>query len=451
MLTTRKGGGAPRHDKNSGLVQYKDGLWGIDLFLHGQRHRQKVGKLTEARKLRDDLKAAERRGEVGLAPKPTQRKTLGDWLDIYLSTPRGPADLAFATKWKEALQTCYPEHFTLDQLRTWCHDRLAAGSAIASVWRQFSPLRATYSIAQRSGEITLAQNPFRDIRALSLPPINNQRDNYLHMPDQATVAECLGPTWWPYAEFAILTMMRLGNQRALRWDNIDWGARIATLEKTKTGKKFHVRLSEVALELLEQQLERQQLAGVECPWCWPNSHGGQLDPAHFRLRVWGPAFERAGLKQMQSGQGRNGLTWHDLRHTGPTRLAQAGADLYTIKDLTGHGDIRTTQRYAHHCEDRARVATERLAAITRSTPKTRKNEAPNEALRAPDVSWPSIRITLEPSEKNHADQKAIQQIVDNNSALLEPNSRTIRKVAKPIQETALPKTRGSNAAVTLQT
>lgn len=45
------------------------------------------------------------------------------------------------------------------------------------------------------------------------------------------------------------------------------------------------------------------------------------------------------------------ITFHDLRHTYASLLAQAGADLLTISKLLGHADTRITSRhYAHLCD-----------------------------------------------------------------------------------------------------
>jgi site-specific recombinase XerD len=46
--------------------------------------------------------------------------------------------------------------------------------------------------------------------------------------------------------------------------------------------------------------------------------------------------------------------FHDLRHTFATRLAQSGVDIYKVSKLLGHKDIKTTQRYAHHCPESLR-------------------------------------------------------------------------------------------------
>jgi integrase len=45
--------------------------------------------------------------------------------------------------------------------------------------------------------------------------------------------------------------------------------------------------------------------------------------------------------------GITNFTFHDLRHTFGTRLADAGVDVVKIKELMGHASIVTTMRYIH--------------------------------------------------------------------------------------------------------
>lgn len=44
---------------------------------------------------------------------------------------------------------------------------------------------------------------------------------------------------------------------------------------------------------------------------------------------------------------RNKVVFHTLRHTFASRLAMGGVDVYTIKELMGHSDIKMTMRYMH--------------------------------------------------------------------------------------------------------
>ncbi|MGY2008247.1 tyrosine-type recombinase/integrase [Nocardia gipuzkoensis] len=41
------------------------------------------------------------------------------------------------------------------------------------------------------------------------------------------------------------------------------------------------------------------------------------------------------------------LRRHDLRHTGLTRMADAGVSLHVLQKIAGHAGSRTTERYLH--------------------------------------------------------------------------------------------------------
>ncbi|MCA1576244.1 MAG: tyrosine-type recombinase/integrase [Acidobacteria bacterium] len=50
------------------------------------------------------------------------------------------------------------------------------------------------------------------------------------------------------------------------------------------------------------------------------------------------------------------FTFHDLRHTFGTRLADAGVDVVKNKELKGHASIVTTMRYIHATDQGKRGA-----------------------------------------------------------------------------------------------
>jgi site-specific recombinase XerD len=55
------------------------------------------------------------------------------------------------------------------------------------------------------------------------------------------------------------------------------------------------------------------------------------------------------------------VSFHDLRHTYASMLAQQGVDLLSISKLLGHADTRITARhYAHLCDQTLRNAVSRL-------------------------------------------------------------------------------------------
>lgn len=64
--------------------------------------------------------------------------------------------------------------------------------------------------------------------------------------------------------------------------------------------------------------------------------------------------------------------FHDLRHTFAPRLADAGADAFTIAELFGHSSLQMTKRYTHATDERKRKAVEILARRARVPQKAKR-------------------------------------------------------------------------------
>ncbi len=59
---------------------------------------------------------------------------------------------------------------------------------------------------------------------------------------------------------------------------------------------------------------------------------------------------------------RQKVVFHTLRHTYASWLVEQGVDLYTVKELTGHGTLAMTERYSHLALDTLRRAVRTLEA-----------------------------------------------------------------------------------------
>ncbi len=73
--------------------------------------------------------------------------------------------------------------------------------------------------------------------------------------------------------------------------------------------------------------------------------------------------------------GFSDVTFHTLRHTFASRLAQAGVPLNTIRELLGHGCMVMTMRYAHLAPNNLRDAVEMLPGRSLAY-KERTNQGP---------------------------------------------------------------------------
>jgi integrase len=85
-----------------------------------------------------------------------------------------------------------------------------------------------------------------------------------------------------------------------------------------------------------------------------SSTGAPLRDGNFRRRVWHPALARADLLDMH---------FHDLRHTGNTLTAAAGASLREMMDRMGHSSPRSALIYLHGSDARQRAIADGLSRL----------------------------------------------------------------------------------------
>jgi integrase len=82
--------------------------------------------------------------------------------------------------------------------------------------------------------------------------------------------------------------------------------------------------------------------------------GMPLHHSNFRRRVWLPALTSAGLPAIH---------FHDLRHTGNTLAASAGATLRELMDRMGHDSERAAMVYLHGSDARQHQIAKTLSSL----------------------------------------------------------------------------------------
>jgi integrase len=124
----------------------------------------------------------------------------------------------------------------------------------------------------------------------------------------------------------------------MEWSWIRLEERLLTVQAGEgfRPKNLNERPVPLPRDVIEVLHRRRALSGGGYVFAKPG--GTPYTSSHIARRFKG-AVKRAGL----GGE----YTFHILRHTYASRLAEAGVDLYRIKELLGHADVETTLRYAH--------------------------------------------------------------------------------------------------------
>lgn len=164
---------------------------------------------------------------------------------------------------------------------------------------------------------------------------------------------------------ACYTGLRRGELVSLRWGDVRWQERVLVVERslsgsvettTKSRRARYVPLADQPLAALER-LSRRPNFTSETDYVFAGAAGDRLDPSALRRRYIG-ARDAAGLPP---------LRFHDLRHTAGSLLVRV-IDPASVKDILGHSDLKTTERYLH--AQRASVLAEAATtAFTAAKPK----------------------------------------------------------------------------------
>lgn len=130
--------------------------------------------------------------------------------------------------------------------------------------------------------------------------------------------------------------LRRGEVLNLRWRDVDFDTSVLTVEGSgsKSGRTRHVPLNATARDTLARWKAQSGDAAPE-GYVFPSFSGGRMDNMNGS---WHRVLKDAGIVNFR---------WHDMRHDFASKLAMAGIDLNTIRELLGHQSLEMTLRYSH--------------------------------------------------------------------------------------------------------
>lgn len=201
----------------------------------------------------------------------------------------------------------------------------------ASINREIAMLSKAFNIAVKEWE-WIKENP-----VLKVPKEreNNERNRWLTFDEEKKLAES-SPEWLrDIIIFDLNTGLRQSELLSIQWSHVDLIRKTILIQHTKNGKPKTLPLNRSAISVLEKKLE---VRSIKIDNVFIGSNGLKISSCHL-IRAFNKALQNSGIAY---------CSFHSLRHTFATRLAQNGVDLYKISKLMGHKNVRVTQRYAHH-------------------------------------------------------------------------------------------------------
>jgi integrase len=208
------------------------------------------------------------------------------------------------------------------------------------------------------------RNPVAGIR---MPLVDNERIRFLTREEADRLLEAAGerlPEMHDIILLALLTGMRRQEILGLMWQDVDLANRIisipARLTRAKRSRKAF--LDDETAAMLQVRREHAQT-----PFVFPGAVDGRRDADHV-TRLFDGLVNAIGLNNGVTDP-KHKVVFHTLRHTFASWLAQAGADIHHLMELTGHKSIAMMQRYAHLMPGRTRAVASLVSRRASPAPK----------------------------------------------------------------------------------
>jgi len=131
--------------------------------------------------------------------------------------------------------------------------------------------------------------------------------------------------------------LRVSEVASLKIKDIDSGRMQIFVRQAKGKKDRYVMLSPVLLNILRSYIKKYKPKPLV--YLFESEQTGTAYPARTIQRIFQLAKAKAGISK--------DVGIHSLRHSFATHLLEKGTDIRYIKDILGHFDIRTTERYLH--------------------------------------------------------------------------------------------------------
>ncbi|WP_261340990.1 tyrosine-type recombinase/integrase [Candidatus Scalindua japonica] len=219
------------------------------------------------------------------------------------------------------------------------------GASPSTVNRELYMLLKAFNLAVKEWE-WLKDNP---VSRVQKELENNEVDRWLTEGEERRL---LGnsPDWLrEIIAFALNTGLRQDELLSLEWSRVNLLRKTILIQKTKNNKPNTLPLNSLALNVIMQKHEGK-VRSLKNDLVFISMSGTKIGKRNL-IRAFAQALEKAEIKN---------FTFHCLRHTFATRLAQNGVDIYKIAKLLNHKDLKNTQRYSHHCPESLMVGVQIL-------------------------------------------------------------------------------------------
>jgi len=323
-----------------------------------------AGSLVEAqaRKIVNDI--MERAGTGDTVRNPIT----ADWLKDWIASKEAHKAASTAVRYKQIVEE-FVDHLgprarrplsaiAARDIESFLVKRKKAGCSPTTINLDGKILRTAFNKARREGLITT--NP---VEAVDLPARDSiERGTFTPEEVKMLVDEAEGE-WKTLILLGYYTGARLSDCCRMEWKDVDFNCEAVTYVQRKTGKQVTVPLHPELLASLEEIASTDKPDIFVMPGMADKGPGGRHGLSESFKRI----VRKSGLdlQTVQGGGDRkiSRRTFHALRHSFTSALANAGVAPELRMKLTGHSSEAVHRGYTHHELETLKAAVSKLPSL----------------------------------------------------------------------------------------
>ncbi len=302
--------------------------------------------------------------------EPLQNASIADWLKGWAAEKKGSKAGGTSERYSGVVESFLkflsPKKATqplaslsVADVRAFRDKLVHEGRAATTANIAVKILRIPLNLARRQGLIQ--SNPAEAIDMISAEVAEKQ----IFTPeDIAKLVAVADENWKGLILAGYYTGARLGDLVGLQWKNVDLTRLSVAFGQRKTKRFVEIPLHPQLQEWMEKQNSRQPDDRV-----FPVSGKSKIGGAHGLSERFKALLTRAKivgsviLKRGEKGKSRASLSFHSLRHSFNSAMANAGVTQEMRQRLTGHASKAVNDRYTHPELDTLRKAVESVPSL----------------------------------------------------------------------------------------
>jgi len=298
--------------------------------------------------------------------EPLHFHTAREYLNEWVESKRNETELRSFLKYQQVANE-FLSHIgakadrvlrdiTPADIRSWRDALKRKGLSAPTVNQAVKTLRMPFKAAHEGGYIDI--NPTKNaVRPLKDKVSDVEKDVFRPEQIAALLGAAPSQDWKGAILCGYYTGLRLRDIADLQWSVVDLDRRIITVTTRKTGKTVTVPMHPEFAAWLAGQTRGIGKAPV-FPTLAGKSGGGTSGVSMAFKRIMERAGIRGRLLREASGAGRSqsSLSFHSLRHSFNSAMANAGVSSELRQKLTGHASAKMNAQYTHHELEELRAA-----------------------------------------------------------------------------------------------